>query len=78
MVEAFAKLIDRMEVVLFLWQRSHMGSVVNERADLEAEVMTLRAAEGGRVEVVRVGEGARGDRLLEAVKVSHDQKYTGM
>ena len=38
--EALDRLIQRMEVVVFLWQTSHVGSPVNEWADVLAEAAT--------------------------------------
>ena len=53
-LEALMKLVDRMEVVVFLWQRSHMGSTVNEWADLEADAAAQQAADNEMVDVERV------------------------
>ena len=49
-LEALFRLLDRQEVVVFLWQTSHVGSPMNEWADLEA----AKAGNGPVVPVVRL------------------------
>ena len=53
-LETLMRLVDRLEVVVFMWQRSHMGSVVNEWADVEANTAAMEAARGEYVGVPRV------------------------
>ena len=44
-LDALLRLLDRCEVVVFLWQTSHVGSTVNEWADLCADDLAEEAAE---------------------------------
>ena len=50
-LESLFRLVDRQEVVVFIWQTSHVGSPTNEWADLAAGAA---GSDGEELAVVRV------------------------
>ena len=71
-LETLLRLTARLEVVVFMWQRSHTGSAVNEWADVEAEMRAGDAAAGDITAVPRVQSGSRSMALAMPRRSVHE------